>query len=102
MGAFCAGAAVTGSATVAFRKRLPFVPVFVGTPRGGGATRKLARPRALDMSLTCPRCAARLVPTWSGLQCPRLNACGRGGYVEDGRSLHPFMDATHVPSGVRA
>lgn len=52
--------------------------------------------------LTCPRCDAPLVPGFSGLRCPRLNACGRGGYVESGRALHPAMAHVSVPSGVQA
>lgn len=38
--------------------------------------------------LTCPRCDATLVPAFTGMRCPRLTACGRGGYLEVGAALH--------------
>lgn len=34
--------------------------------------------------LLCVRCGAWLAPTISGLRCPRLAACGFGGFVETG------------------
>ncbi|HEX2022203.1 MAG TPA: hypothetical protein VHH36_05780 [Candidatus Thermoplasmatota archaeon] len=54
------------------------------------------------MRLCCPRCGAGLVPSWSGLRCPRMTACGRGGFVESGRQLHPLAATTLRDDGVRA
>jgi hypothetical protein len=54
------------------------------------------------MRLVCPRCDAGLVPSFSGLRCPRLAACGRGGYVEALRPAPVFVLSEHVPSGVKA
>ena len=56
----------------------------------------------MSVRLTCTRCGAGLVPTWSGVRCPRLAACGRGGIEESGVLLHPFAAHVAVPSGVRA
>lgn len=52
--------------------------------------------------LTCAHCNTPLVATFTGLKCPRLGACGRGGIIESGRALHPFSAHVAVPSGVRA
>ena len=54
------------------------------------------------MRLVCPRCHAGLVPSWAGLRCPRLGACGRGGIVENGLTILPASLAHAVPHGVRA
>jgi hypothetical protein len=54
------------------------------------------------MRLVCPRCSAGLVPSWAGLRCPRLGACGRGGIVESALSILPLSLAGGAPSGVRA
>ncbi|HWH08906.1 MAG TPA: hypothetical protein VNX21_06880 [Candidatus Thermoplasmatota archaeon] len=44
----------------------------------------LAIMRGLTAHATlCPRCGARLAPAPSGLRCPRLSSCGRGGLVEN-------------------
>lgn len=56
----------------------------------------------MTVRLTCPRCDAPLAPTWGGLRCPRMNACGRGGIVESGATLFPFAAEHAVPAGVRA
>lgn len=54
------------------------------------------------MRLTCPHCHAGLVPSWSGLRCPRMAACGRGGLRETALMLLPSALARGVPSGVVA
>jgi|GEM_PF-3733031 len=52
--------------------------------------------------LVCPRCDAGLVPSWSGLRCPRMSACGRGGLVEAGGAVVAFAPLEVVPTGVEA
>lgn len=54
------------------------------------------------MRLRCETCGSGLVPSLSGLRCPRMTACGFGGHVETAYTLRPsFLSA--VPStGVRA
>lgn len=54
------------------------------------------------MRLVCPRCNAGLVPSWSGLKCPRMSACGKGGPVETTRTGYVFVVSENVPSGVEA
>jgi len=48
----------------------------------------------MTVKLVCTRCGAALAPTLSGPRCPRLAACGRGGYVE---TLHPALPLTGLP-----
>lgn len=52
--------------------------------------------------LCCRNCGAGLVPTWTGLHCPRLGACGRGGHTETALSLLPVHLGRFVPTGVHA
>ena len=54
------------------------------------------------MRLSCPRCHAGLVPSWAGLRCPRLGACGRGGPVETAHTVLPMSLHRSSPSGIRA
>lgn len=52
--------------------------------------------------LCCGTCGAGLVPSWTGLRCPRLGACGRGGFTETAISLMPFTLGRAVPLGIPA
>lgn len=58
--------------------------------------------RGMMTRLVCPRCNAGLVPSWSGLRCPRMTACGRGGPVETVATGYVFAWGGSVPSGIRA
>lgn len=39
--------------------------------------------------LLCARCGACLAPTFSGLRCPRMAACGFGG-LNEGIAFQPL------------
>ncbi|MEA3199741.1 MAG: hypothetical protein QOE90_1169 [Thermoplasmata archaeon] len=54
------------------------------------------------MRLVCPRCNAGLVPAWTGLRCPRMSACGRGGPVESSQVGYVFSLDPHTSHGVKA
>ena len=51
-------------------------------PRGG---------RRMEAHLVCHRCGATLAPAFAGLRCPRLTACGKGGYVEASSRRPPLF-----------
>jgi len=57
---------------------------------------------AITMRLVCPRCDAGLVPSWSGLRCPRMSACGMGGPVEVARTGYVFVVSDSSHTGVKA
>ncbi len=55
------------------------------------------------MRLCCESCGAGLVPAFTGLRCPRMNACGRGGLIEDAYTLAPsFIHHDAIDLGVPA
>ncbi|HWG92235.1 MAG TPA: hypothetical protein VNZ52_15400 [Candidatus Thermoplasmatota archaeon] len=57
--------------------------------------------KVLRMRLRCAKCGSGLVPTLSGLRCPRLSACGFGGITETHLTLRPSFLGS-LPPAVRA
>ena len=56
----------------------------------------------MELNLVCARCQAPLVPAMSGLRCPRMTACGRGGFVETSLTSETFAFSSVRDTGVRA